>query len=111
MTAATAQAQHLADLAPFLEDHVEAAVEALVELGALPRDRWRQVAHVLYCRAIYATYVEPLESHLTFAEIANHLNERGVPRLRGSSDWCAAAVSGIRAVLADPSNEISLPDP
>jgi hypothetical protein len=106
------QARRRLDLqAPTLDETVEDAVEALVEAGAIPRDRWRQLAHVLYCRAIYTTHIEPLEKHLTFQEIANHLSERGVPRFRGASDWSAAAISDIRAVLAAPSNEISLPDP
>lgn len=94
-----------------IEDMVEGAVEALVEAGALPRDRWRLLAHVLFCRAVYATHVRPLEQHLTFAEIANHLGEIGVPRFRGSSGWSASAICDIRAVVASDHNQIMLPDP
>lgn len=106
------QARRRLDLyAPCMEHEVEKAVEKLVDLGALPRDRWRQLAHILYCRAVYATHIQPLELHLTFREIANHLEERGVPRFRGSSGWSGSAISDIRAVVASEHNEIWLPDP
>ena len=102
---------HLYQAAPSLDQRVEDAVEALVETGVIPADRWRQFAHVAYCRAIYATHVRPLEAHLTFAEIANHLAELGVPRFRGSSDWSGEAITDIRAVVSSPDNQILLPDP
>ena len=105
-----ARAKYLAGAAT-IESLVEGAVEALVEAGALPRDRWRLLAHILFCRAIYATHVAPLEQHLTFAEIANHLDEIGVPRFRGSSGWSASAICDIRAVVAAGHNQIMLPDP
>jgi len=97
--------------APSLEQRVADAVRDLVQAGALPHDGWRFLAHVLYCRAIYATHIQPLESHLTFEEIANHLNELGVPRFRGSSDWSGPAITDIRAVVSSPHNQIQLPDP
>lgn len=97
--------------APRLDARIYAAVEALVETGALPRERWRFLAHILYCRAIYETHIRPLEPVLTFAEIANHLNERRVPRFRGSSEWTGAAITDIRQVVSTTANQIQLPDP
>lgn len=97
--------------APRLEAIIYDAVETLIETGALPRERWRFLAHILYCRAIYETHIRPLETVLTFAEIANHLNERRVPRFRGSSEWTAPAISDIRGVVSSTHNQIMLPDP
>ena len=97
--------------APCFEDEIVGAVETLVEAGALPRDGWRRLAFVMYCRAVYATHVRDLEPHLTFAEIANHLTERDVPRYRGETGWTASAVTDLRAAVADPRNQIMLPDP
>jgi hypothetical protein len=94
-----------------LDVEVEEAVEALVETGAIPAERWRFLAHILYCRAIYATHVQPLESRMSFEEIANHLNTIGIPRFRGASAWSGPSITDIRAVVADSSNQILLPDP
>lgn len=102
---------HLQRTAPSLEMRIYDAVETLAETGVIPRDRWRQFAHVSYCRAIYVSHVAPLEGVLTFAEIANHLNEIGVPRFRGTNEWTEAAISDIRAVISSEQNQILLPDP
>lgn len=96
--------------APMIEGRIEEAVEMLVHAGAIPETGWRLLAHVLFCRAVYAQHVEPLEKHLTFGEIANHLEELGVPRFRGSNEWTPAAISELRSVVASPHNKISLPD-
>ena len=97
--------------APRLDAMIYDAVEALVETGAIPRERWRFLAHIMFCRAVYTRHIEPLEPVLTFAEIANHLNERRVPRFRGSSEWTAPAITDIRQVVSSTANQIMLPDP
>jgi hypothetical protein len=97
--------------APRLDAMIYDAVETLIETGALPRERWRFLAHVLFCRAIYETHIRPLEDRLTFEQIANHLKEIGVPRFRGASDWSAPAITDIRQVVSSTSNQIMLPDP
>ena len=107
---AKARARYQRD-ARHLEAEIYDAVDALTASGALPRDGWRFLAHICYCRAIYAQHIAPLEGRLTFAEIANHLNAGGVPRFRGSTDWSASAITDIRAVVASPDNQILLPDP
>jgi len=94
-----------------LDQRIYCAVEELVTSGAIPREEWRFLAHILFCRAIYTTHIAPLEDRLTFEQIANHLKEIGVPRFRGASDWSASAISDIRAVVSSPQNRISLPDP
>ena len=105
-----ARARHLRE-AQNLEDDIYAAIDVLTASGALPRDHWRFLAHVCFCRAVYETHIRPLEDKLTFAEIANHLNEIRLPRFRGMTPWSAPAISDIRAVVANPDNQIMLPDP
>lgn len=87
------------------------AVEILTDAGALPRENWRFLAHILYCRAVYETHIRPLENRMTFQEIANHLNALGVPRFRGSTAWSASSITDIRQVISSDQNKIMLPDP
>lgn len=94
-----------------LEAEIYSAVDALTASGALPRENWRFLAHICFCRAIYATHIAPLEERMTFTEIANHLNELGVPRFRGSTAWSAASITDIRQVISSDQNKIMLPDP
>jgi len=97
--------------APRYKDAISYAVELLAETGAIPRDGWRQLAFILYARAVYATFVRPVEEHLTLQEVANHLEELQVPRFRGSSAWSGPAITDLRAVVADPNNRVLLPAP
>lgn len=94
-----------------LEAQIYEAVDALTASGALPRDGWRFLAHIFYCRAIYTQHIAPLEERMTFDQIANHLNELGVPRFRGSTAWSAASITDIRQTISSPHNKIELPDP
>lgn len=90
---------------------IRPACEALAAAGALPRRRWRDVAHALYCRHIYAQHIEPFQADLTYTEIAARLQRIGIPRFRQGAPWSAQAVAEIRkAVAALREGEILLPD-
>lgn len=94
-----------------LEDDIYSAVDTLTATGALPRDGWRFLAHILFCRATYATHIQPLEGRMTLEQIANHLNAINLPRFRGQTPWTAPAITDIRQVVASPDNQIALPGP
>lgn len=60
----------------------------------------KEAASDLFARRLYRDCIRHLD-HLTLAEIAEHLNDIGAPRLRGvSRDWTIDAVSTLRARVA-----------
>ena len=59
----------------------------------------REAASNLYARLIWRDVILQHDG-LTLEEIAQHLNDIGAPRLRGSDPWTVDAVSTLRARVA-----------
>jgi hypothetical protein len=73
---------------------------------------WRSTADSIYARAVFARIVQPMmdqNPEWTFAEIAEELRLRRIPRVRGTAPWAGKDVSALIARVAAMAHDVDDP--